>query len=89
MKWLENLLKFFGIRKHNPTKKPLLNFSYTKMPNIPDIDLEDPLPRNCTICKKEFSNLDFVARRQKQHFYFCCQECYSIWLNTTTGIASI
>jgi len=88
MNLFERILKYFGIwkKKKKPRKEPLLNLSYQK---IVDIDLEDPLPRNCKICKTKFRHLDYVVRRNSAHFYFCCEKCYFTWLEGTTGTATI
>ena len=88
MNLFERILMYFGIwnNKKKGRKQPLLNLYYEK---IADVDLEDPLPRNCKICKKKFRHLDYVVRRNSAHFYFCCEKCYLIWLQGLAGTSMI
>jgi hypothetical protein len=84
MNFFERILMYFGIWRKTQRKEALLNYH-----KIDDIDLEDPISRNCKICRQKFSHLDYVAKRNTTHFYFCREKCYLIWLQGLAGTAMI
>ena len=49
-------------------------------------ELKEKPKKDCHICERKFSKINYAVKKKKKLYIFCSEECYYNWLRDKAGL---